>query len=258
MRSPLPNVTRHSGWWQYTVTPTIDQALHQFWTFLLIWTLLRNLTFYPIARDFQRTFATGVAYQERTLIPSGHLVLSHYGFCICSSIRNHTTYLSRFPNMTYLPNFTILNWSGFNRIYATVVECWQGMLTPPYTWSCPTLGLASVLMLRPISPELVLFLDFWVSNIPLYFCFSFKCVSFWLHIVCAKWYGWDPVNRFNHISWVAVVTSADCRKSVCNRFVIEVFCGVKFLCCHIAFWIFCGCRGFRHRTESDIFLFLYK
>ena len=26
-------------------------------------------------------------------------------------------------------------------------------------------------MLRPISPELVLFLDFWVSNIPRYFCF---------------------------------------------------------------------------------------
>ena len=45
------------------------------------------------------------------------------------------------------------------------------MLTPPDTWSCPTLGLASVLMLRPISPELVLFLDFRVSNIPRYFCF---------------------------------------------------------------------------------------
>ena len=37
--------------------------------------------------------------------------------------------------------------------------------------SVSILGLASVLMLRPISPELVLFLDFWVSNIPRYFCF---------------------------------------------------------------------------------------
>ena len=36
----------------------------------------------------------------------------------------------------------------------------QRTLTPPDTWSCPTLGLASVLMLRPISLELVLFLDF--------------------------------------------------------------------------------------------------
>ena len=44
-------------------------------------------------------------------------------------------------------------------------------LTPPDTWPCPTLGLASVLMLRPISPELVLFPDFWISNIPRYFCF---------------------------------------------------------------------------------------
>ena len=88
---PLPNVTRHSGWWPSTVTPSIDQALHQFLTLLLILTLLPNLTFYLIARGFHRTFATGAACQQRTL-------------------------------------------------------------TPPDTWSCPTLGLASVLMLRPISP----------------------------------------------------------------------------------------------------------
>ena len=36
----------------------------------------------------------------------------------------------------------------------------QRTLTPPESWPCPTLGLASVLMLRPISPELVLFTDF--------------------------------------------------------------------------------------------------
>ena len=94
------------------MTPSIDQALHQFLTLLLILTLLPNLTFYLIARGFHRTFATGAACQQRTL-------------------------------------------------------------TPPDTWSCPTLGLASVLMLRPIYPELVLFLDFWVSNIPRYFCFCF-------------------------------------------------------------------------------------
>ena len=27
---PLQNVTRHSGWWPYTVTPSIDRILHQF------------------------------------------------------------------------------------------------------------------------------------------------------------------------------------------------------------------------------------
>ena len=41
---PLPNVTRHSGWWSSTVTTSIDQALHQFFTLLLILTLLPNLT----------------------------------------------------------------------------------------------------------------------------------------------------------------------------------------------------------------------
>ena len=65
----LPNVTRHSGWWPPWVTPSIDQALHQYFTLLLIWTLLPNLTFYLIARGFNRTFATDVAYQQRTLTP---------------------------------------------------------------------------------------------------------------------------------------------------------------------------------------------
>ena len=39
-------------------------------------------------------------------------------------------------------------------------------------------------MLRPISPELVLFLDFWVSNIPRYFCFCFetKLLLWWMFI----------------------------------------------------------------------------
>ena len=45
--------------------------------------------------------------------------------------------------------------------------------TQGYTWSCPTLGLACVLMSRPISPELVLSPDFWISNTPRYFSFAY-------------------------------------------------------------------------------------
>ena len=36
----------------------------------------------------------------------------------------------------------------------------QRTLTPLDTWSCPILGLAFDLMLRPFSPELVMFSDF--------------------------------------------------------------------------------------------------
>ena len=52
---------------------------------------------------------------------------------------------------------------------------------------------------------------------------------------------------------LTAVTPTDRPKSVCNRCVIKTFGGV-FLCCHNAF---SGCRGFCHRTESDLFLFLY-
>ena len=67
---------------------------------------------------------------------------------------------------------------GFHRTYATGAACQQRTLTPPDTWSCPTLGLACVLMSRPISHELVLSPDLWISNTPRYFSFashSFQC-----------------------------------------------------------------------------------
>ena len=44
-------------------------------------------------------------------------------------------------------------------------------------------------------------------------------------------------------------------KSVRNRCVIEVF-GDIFYVATVLFGFFYGCRGFCHRTESDIFLFL--
>ena len=74
---------------------------------------------------------------------------------------------------TLLPNLTFyLFVRCFHRTFATGAASKQKTLTPPDTWSCPTLGLAIVLMLRPISPELVLFPDFRVSNIPRYFYFT--------------------------------------------------------------------------------------
>ena len=101
---PLPNATRHSGGWPHTFVKWHPPLMRHYTNIypLLILTLLPNLTFYLIVWRFHRTFATGAACQQRT------------------------------------------------------------MITPPDHWSCPTLGLACVLMSRPISIELVLFPDFWV------------------------------------------------------------------------------------------------
>ena len=63
------------------------------------------------------------------------------------------------------------------------------------------------------------------------------------------------VNRFNHTSGVTVVTPTDRPKSVRNRCVIEVFDGV-FCVVALIFRFSCGCRGFCHKTESDLFLFI--
>ena len=56
----------------------------------------------------------------------------------------------------------------------------------------------------------------------------FKSVSFWLHGCCGSGKV-GPVNQVNHTSWVAVVSPADRPKSVRNRCVIELFCGVVYV-----------------------------
>ena len=66
-----------------------------------------------------------------------------------------------------------------------------------------------------------------------------------------------PVNQVNHPSWVAVVTLTERPKSVRNRYVIELFCEVVCVAT-LPFWHFCWCRGFCHRTESDLFLFHFN
>ena len=84
---------------------------------------------------------------------------------------------------TLLPNLTFyLNVQGFHRTYATGAACQQRTLTPPDTWSCPTLGLACVQMSRPISPELILSPDFWISNIPRYFSFLKSDLQWCIHL----------------------------------------------------------------------------
>ena len=52
MKSPLPNVTWHSGTWSYTVTPSIDQTFHQIVTLLPNWTFLLFLALLPNSRRF--------------------------------------------------------------------------------------------------------------------------------------------------------------------------------------------------------------
>ena len=43
-------------------------------------------------------------------------------------------------------------------------------------------------MSRPISPELVLFPDFWVSNIPRYFCFAYNALNYFQGYIHSQTY----------------------------------------------------------------------
>ena len=65
-----------------------------------------------------------------------------------------------------------------------------------------------------------------------------------------------PVNWFIYIGWMTVVTQTDRPTSVRNRLIIEGFGGVFVL--SIGFRIFCSYKGFCHKTESNLLLFLQE
>ena len=140
-------------------------------------------------RGFNRTFATVVACWQGKLTPLDtwslrrpiwdlnmfywlRRILSGHCSNFFRTIHfEHPSVLSR-SGLASFAYLLVMGWKGFHRTYATGAACQQRTLTPPDTWSCPTLGLACVLMSRPISPELVLSPDFWISNTPRYFSFA--------------------------------------------------------------------------------------
>ena len=62
------------------------------------------------------------------------------------------------------------------------------------------------------------------------------------------------VHRYNHNSWITVVTPTDNSKSVHNRCVIEVL--VAFVCCQFVFEFSVGIRGFVTGLCQISFFFL--
>ena len=118
-----------------------------------------------------------------------------------------------------LPNLTFyLIMRGFHRTFATGAACQQRTPTPPDTWSCPTLGLACVLMSRPISPELVLFPDSWVSNIPRYFSFAlWLAVRLFCILLYQTWYFMKLERKLNHMILIFMKYKQDFRMTAGNK-----------------------------------------
>ena len=71
-------------------------------------------------------------------------------------IRRYTNFWAWFWSGPYYRHWLFYPFArGFHRTFATGAACQQRTPTPPDTWSCPTLELACVLMLRRIFPALV-------------------------------------------------------------------------------------------------------
>ena len=125
------------------MTPSIDRTLHQFLTF----------TDLDLITEFDLTDRPKSVRNSCVIKVFGGVFMLSRCFLDCSvGVGVFVTGLSQISSFFYF--YLIVQ--GFHRTYATGAACQQRTLTPPDTWSSPTLGLACVLMSRPISPELVL------------------------------------------------------------------------------------------------------
>ena len=169
-------------WRFYLTTHPIRQGLLLLWIFILRAMRLSNKLLgqgyvkerlKSSLRKFYGRYGDLTKQYEVPLFRMLHDILNDDHIQWHPQLIRHYTYFWPLLIWTLLPNLTfhLIVW-GFHRTYATGAACQRSTLTPLDTWSCPTLGLARVLMSRPISPELVLFSDFWISNIPRHFSFA--------------------------------------------------------------------------------------
>ena len=90
MRSPLPNVTRPSGWWPYTLTPSIDRTLHQYQVLTVSdRDLITGFDPLPNYVMFTQNICNGCSMPTEDPYSSRHLVLSHFRSCMCSNVETN-------------------------------------------------------------------------------------------------------------------------------------------------------------------------
>ena len=130
-------------------------------------------------------------------LPSPECYMTFWSMTICSDTyywSDITLARDLLPNWTILPNLTSFYRIArcLHRTFATGAVCKQKALTPRETWPCPTLGLAFVLMLRPLCLKLVSLTDFWISNTPRYFYFTSFCIMtfHWNYCCCLELFVW--------------------------------------------------------------------
>ena len=116
---PLPNVTRHSGTWPYTMTPSIVQTLH-------LLNLLPNLTLIPILTLLPNFGGFHGTLQRVRLANRGRLLLRTpgpvpFGTCICSNVE---TILS-WTCYVYGPFEFRTSLGTSTRVIQKLMQCWQ-------------------------------------------------------------------------------------------------------------------------------------
>ena len=130
MKSPSPtlqNFTWHSGTWPYTMTPSIDQTLHQFANFIPNSTLLPILNLLLNFGGFHRTFQRVQLVNKGRLLLR-NLVLSHLGLAFVFNVETilswtchvywpfeFRTSLGTSSLLTYISTDTFVVWRSNSR-----------------------------------------------------------------------------------------------------------------------------------------------
>ena len=86
MRFPSPEC--YMTFWMMTTYSDIDRTLHQFLTINDL-DLITEFDFLPNCARFPWNICNGCGMPTEDAYSSGHLVLSHFGTCMCSNVETN-------------------------------------------------------------------------------------------------------------------------------------------------------------------------
>ena len=205
-----------------------------------LWPCYRTGPYYRIwiliAICFHKSFANGCSMPTEDAYPHGHLVLSKLAFAYVLIVEtndtlSHTLHQPLTYSQTWhVTNFYFITQYRFPKSICNVSGMPTGDAYSPDTWSCPTLGLAYVLMFGSISPKHVLFPDF-----------EFR-TSFGTSVLCPPWfYITRAIVTVYQLFCFFFHTCPLCRQELVAKFPMRGLTQVRLLCarlCSLWLWHF--------------------
>ena len=147
------------------MTPSIDRTLHQFLTITDL-DLITEFDFLPNCARFPYNICNRCSMPTEDAYSSRHLVLSHFGTCMCSNVETNLSWTCLVSGLLNFEHPSVLLFCFAIRYLSSMLYVYR------FLWPLRLGWLLVCCLYKEVYLQI------------------FKRVSFWLHDCCGEWKGW--------------------------------------------------------------------